>query len=475
MTPLNRLVSRCRTLVAQLHEPPSSLDPAQARAQERRRRVILSAIASALAKVLSVVSMLITVPLTLNYLGAERYGMWMTISSLIAMLSFADLGMGNGLLNSVANAHGHGDVNAIRRYVSSGFAVLTSIACCIAIGFAAAYPWVRWAGVFNARGEVAQGEAGPALATFIALLAVNIPLAVVGRVQTGLQQSFSASLWQCAGSFIGLGSMLVVIHLQAGLPWLVAAAFGAPALAACLNTVLYFGKSRADLRPRVADVSGIVIKQIASTGVLFLILQIVAAVAYASDNLIIAQRLGASAVTEYAVPEKMFSLIAMALAMMLAPLWPAYGEALARGDLPWVRHAFGRSLTVALSVAGGLSLILAIAAPKLLSIWVGHPVNPPLLLLVGLGLWKVIEAGGNAVAMLLNGANIVRPQIVIAVLTGICALVLKIVLVGHLGVAGAVWATIIAFSLIGIVPLAMWAVPAALQLKPSLADSSIHA
>lgn len=458
-----------------LREQPSSADSPEERAQERRRRVILSTIASAIAKVLSVAIVLITVPLTLSYLGTERYGMWMTISSLIAMLSFADLGMGNGLLNAVAHAHGRGDVRAIRSYISSGFASLSFIACCVLIGFAMVYPWVTWAKVFNAQGVLAQSESGPALATFVALFAINIPLGVVGRVQAGLQQSFRASLWQCAGSLVGLACMLAVIQLRAGLPWLVAAAFGAPALAAAFNTALYLGRSRVDLRPRYSDVSRNAVKHVARTGVLFLILQLVTAVAYASDNLVIAQLLGASAVTDYAIPEKLFSLIAMAVAMMLAPLWPAYGEALACGDMSWVRRAFGRSLLVALSVSSVLSVGLAIAAPTLLSIWVGHPVDPPFLLLIGLALWKVIEAGGNAVAMLLNGANIVRPQIIIAVLTGVCAFILKIVLVGHIGVSGAVWATIIAFCLIGIVPLAMWAVPEALKGRTPRLDSRAHA
>jgi O-antigen/teichoic acid export membrane protein len=469
---ISRLLLEARKL---LREQPSAVDSPEERAQERRRRVILSAIASAIAKVLSVATVLITVPLTLSYLGTERYGMWMTISSLIAMLSFADLGMGNGLLNAVAHAHGRGEVRAIRSYISSGFAILSVVACSVLIGFAVAYPWVRWAKIFNAHGALAQSEAGPALATFVALFAINIPLGVVGRVQVGLQQSFRASLWQCAGSLIGLASMLAVIQLHAGLPWLVAAAFGAPALAAAFNTVLYLGRSRVDLRPRYSDVSRETVKHVARTGVLFLILQLVAAVAYASDNLVIAQLLGASAVTDYAIPEKLFSLIAMALAMMLVPLWPAYGEALARGDMLWVRRAFGRSLLVALSVASILSLGLVIAAPTLLSYWVGRPVDPPLLLLIGLALWKVIEAGGNAVAMLLNGANVVRPQIIIAVMTGIGAFILKIVLVGHIGISGAVWATIIAFCLIGIVPLGMWAVPAALRVGASRLDSRVHA
>ena len=81
----------------------------EGRSQERYRRVALTAISSAGARALTVVTMLIAVPLTLNYLGSERYGLWMTISSIILMMRFADLGMGLGLMNAVSEAHGQED------------------------------------------------------------------------------------------------------------------------------------------------------------------------------------------------------------------------------------------------------------------------------------------------------------------------------------------------------------------------------
>ena len=84
--------------------------------------------------------MLIAVPLTLHYLGTERYGMWMTISSIVAMMGFADLGMGLGLMNAISEAHGQEDRLAAERYVSSGFFMLSAVALLILVGFAAAYP-----------------------------------------------------------------------------------------------------------------------------------------------------------------------------------------------------------------------------------------------------------------------------------------------------------------------------------------------
>jgi O-antigen/teichoic acid export membrane protein len=445
-----------------LNPPPADLSEQARRSHDRRRRVLLSAMAAGLAKALAVVTILISVPLTLGYLGAERYGMWMVISSLIAVLSFADLGMGNGLLNAVAKAHGRDDAEMLRRYVSSGFAVLSVVALTFLAVLSAAYSSVDWNRLFRASGAVARQEAGPAIAAFLGVFAISLPLSIVSKVQAGLQQSFSASLWQCAGSLLSLGGLLVVVYLELGLPWLVLATLGAPAVTALCNTIHFFGATRKDLRPSFTLVTGDAARQIARTGFFFLVLQIISAVAYASDSLVIAQVLGAGAVAIYAVPEKLFSLVTIVLSIMLTPLWPAYGEAIARGDMPWVRSAFKRSLFVSLGLAIVLSAMLVALSPTLLSLWIGHGVSAPFLLIVGLGVWKVIEACGNSVAILLNGANVMRQQMLIALLTGATALPLKFYLVGQIGVAGTTWASIAAFTVVSVGPLCFWIVPRAL-------------
>ena len=59
----------------------------------------------------------ISVPLVIGYLGSERYGMWITMSSLVAALGPLDLGIGLGLLTVVSDAHGRDDRAAARRAI----------------------------------------------------------------------------------------------------------------------------------------------------------------------------------------------------------------------------------------------------------------------------------------------------------------------------------------------------------------------
>lgn len=416
----------------------------EGRAQERHRRVALSAAAAVTAKLVSVAGSLISVPFTLHYLGPERYGMWVTMTSLIAMFSFADLGMGYGILNAVADSNGRDDRPAVRAIVSSGFFVLTIIAITILLLFAAAYSFVPWFAIFNVKSEVARVEAGPALASLVACFALAIPLGIAQRVQMGLQQGFEASLWQCLGSVFGLMGILIVIRLEGGLHWLVFAFVGAPLVASAMNNVFFFGVLQRDLAPHRQSISRQAMARIAHIGLLFLVLQIAVAVGFTSDNIVIARSIGAASVTDYAVPEKMFSVVRMILAMFLSPLWPAYGEAIARDDHAWVRETLMRSIWMAIGTAAVLSLVLVIFGARILELWVGRAVDPPFMLLLGLGLWKVIEAGDGAVAMFLNGANVFRFQVALAAMMAPLAIVLKVLLAAQIGITGVVWATIFA-------------------------------
>ena len=143
------------------------------------------------------------------------------------------------------------------------------------------------------------------------------------------------------------------------------------------------------------------------------------------NTLIIAQMLGAEAVATYAVPERMFAIVGMVLAFVMTPLWPAYGDAVARGDIAWVRRTLRLSLVVGMGGAAAMSLVLVLAGPALLRLWVGNAVVVPFALILGFGGWKVIEAGGTALAMFLNGVNALRIQMVFAVVNVLTSLLLK--------------------------------------------------
>ena len=416
----------------------------EGRSAERYRRIAWSSLLATVARVVGLATSFISVPLVIGYLGSERYGMWITMSSLVAALGPLDLGIGLGLLTVVSDAHGRDDRAAARRAISTAAAMLMLIAGVSAVVFALAFPAIPWAGVFNVVSPTAAAEAGPASAVLFAAFALGLPLGLVGQVQLAYQSGYISSAWAIVGNLGSLVALILVIHLRGSLPALVVALTGVGLVAAVLNGWFLFRRQRPWLMPRRHDVELSTGRSLLRTGALFLVLQLAGLAGYQLDNLVIAQILGARMVQEYAVPAKLFALAPTLLSFALTPLWPAYRESLARGDGGWVRRTLRRSILLAAVINIPSSLFLVLVAPWLLQVWVGPAVHPTLLLLVGLGLWSILNTLNGPFAMLLNGANVVGFQAACAVAMAVTNVTISILLVQRIGVSGAVWGSVIA-------------------------------
>src|SRR5947207_2628648 len=79
-----------RQILSVIRFRPFDVSTPAGRSQERYRRAALTAIAQIFSRLISFASLLISVPLALHYLHEERYGIWMTISSVAVLLGFAD-------------------------------------------------------------------------------------------------------------------------------------------------------------------------------------------------------------------------------------------------------------------------------------------------------------------------------------------------------------------------------------------------
>jgi len=451
---MRALLERARKLTAVLRLRAFDTASAEGRAQERYRRAALSALASAFSSGLSFLIGLISVPLTLGYLGRDRYGLWMTMSSLVAMFGFADLGMGNGLINALSEANGRNDREVARRYVSSAIMVIVVLTFVVAAALAAAYPFVPWSRIFNVSSPEATAEAAPATAVLFGCFLIGLPLALISRVQTAYQEGFTASLWGSLGSVLMLGGLVLVIRLRAGLPWLVLVFGAAPLIAYAFNGIALFYVQRPWLRPTWREATLRVGMRLVRLGLLFVVLQITVALTYSSDNVVIAQVLGPQAVTEYAVPAKLFNLVPVLLTTVLGPLWPAYGESIARGDIDWVKRTLIGSTLMSVALSIVICAVLVAFGNPVLRFWTRQEMNAPLSLMLGLGVWTVINAAGTAVAMFLNGAHVVRFQVIIASITGVVAFPGKFLLTRYIGIAGPIWMTIVCYVLFAGLPMA---------------------
>lgn len=443
--------TRAKQVMSLLRFKPFEIATPEGRSQERYRRIVISSVSSLFAKAVSTATYLISVPLTLEYLGRERFGLWAALSSLIGFLALTDLGVGNALVNAVTRAMGRDDRAMAQKDVSSAFAVLVLQGFLLILSFSILQNYVDWPTLFNMHSNTAKAEVGKAIAVLVAIAALQLPLAAAQRVHEGSQEGYVNNLWQAGASCAGLGGLFLVVHLRLGLPWLVVAVAGAPVLAAFMSSIVHFWLLKPWLRPRIRYFELGESGELVRTGFIFSVLAFFTFLGINSDSLVISRMLDASAVTEYAVVQRL-SLVAYLFWAIVIPLWPAYGEAMSRKEFKWMQKTFERSLMV--SLTGGLAVGtgLAIWGPEIIRVWIGPDLHVAPSLIYGFSTYIIISGVIGSISVVLNSGPTLRRQVWIVAIAAVTALVLKITLCTQYGVAGVIWATVIAYALFYVIP-----------------------
>jgi len=301
----------------------------------------------------------------------------------------------------------------------------------------------------------ARAEAGPATAALVACFLANLPAGVVARVRQGYQEGYRTSLFDAAGNILGLLLVLLAIKSRLPLVWLVLAMAGAPVVASLVHATVLFGRDRPWLRVALERFDRRSATRLLQHGGLFFVLQFAASFVSAPDNLIIAQTLGPTSVAQYSVAAKLFTVSVLLSDVALTPLWPAYGEAMARGDLEWVHRTFARSIKVAALASILFASLLFVGGNEILTRWVGPGFSASPALRLGLGSWTIVSTLGMAVAMYLNAANHIRVQAICVIAWVPASLVLKVMMVTRWGLAAVPWAMVVSYVALAAVPLAV--------------------
>jgi O-antigen/teichoic acid export membrane protein len=423
-----------------------------ARSRHRDRRILRSGLASVGGQVLSAICTLVTVPLVIDRLSPEAFGVWITLSSLLLLLGFLDLGVGSALVGGIARAQAIGDREEAQRMISSAFFGLVGLSALFGAVFALVHPHVPWGELLGVDSPSVRDEAAAAVVVVVAAILISLPLNVAARAQAGLQEGDTVVLWRTVGIVIQVLAVVALSWAGAGLVWFVAALAAGPVVGSVLNSIALFAGRRRWLHVSRARASLKSFQALGSTGFLFFVLLVSSTVAYQCDALIIAHFRGAADAGAYGVPFRLFMFVPTFVSLALMPLWPAYADAWATGERDWIRRTFRRSVLFAAIANGGAGLALLIVARPVLRLWVGDAVEPSTLFLVSLFFYVLVWGVSGTMAMLLNGCDVVKFQLALSVGMVVVNVSLSIALLDPMGIAGPVVGTVLAQVFVVFIP-----------------------
>ena len=413
----------------------------------RLRRAFASVCVGYIGRVLNLVVAFISVPLTLHYLDVERYGLWVTISSIIAYLNVTDLGLGLGLQNEVAKALAKDDHERVTALTSTTFAatlIVSILFGVLYVGIARMLPLGSWFHLAKA-----ETETEFRIVLYITGIAVigTMPARILINAQAAYQEAYKSGLWGIVASVGGFCALLAVIHYKGGMIALSIATIVFGNLFTLGNVIAFLYK-HPQARPAMKRFEWQLLAPLFLLGSKFLIVSIYTLILWNIDNIVISTRLGPSAVVPYAVPFRLMWIALTALSAIPYALWPAYTEASARADWQWIESTHNGITKATVLSGAAIGAILVTWGNSFIVVWTGPKAvgNPSVLW--GLALYLICAQWNTCNGTLLNSIGRPGTLIIGGLFDAGVKIGLAFLLIDRIGVSALAWASVFAALLV---------------------------
>lgn len=344
------------------------------RSYERYRLIALSGSSSLFSKILISLTGLISVPLTINYLGKEQFGLWMVISSLVVWLQLTDFGIGNGLVNALSEANGRNDKESACSYFTTAFYSITVITFMLLAPVLTAAFYVPWHSVLNIDNSALLHDANLCFIIVGTFFFINMPLSIANKALGAYQKGYLVNITQVAASLSSLLFLIIAISMGLTLPWLVAFVSAGAAFGNALSWI-FLHRDIPWLQLQLKKNSREALRRVARSSVPLFLFQIGALLLNQTANIILAQFGGLSMVADYNILLKIYMVIYSVGISFSAPFYPAIREAFEKNDKRWVSNAIKRVTAIRLAILILPTIPLIFIGDQLIALWIRQPLN----------------------------------------------------------------------------------------------------
>jgi len=396
-----------------------------------------------LIKICNIIINLAYVPLLINSLNQDRYGIWLTITTIVSWIAFFDIGLGNGLRNKLAESIACKDEINARKYVSTTYGAMGILCFLFFIIEACIVPFCNWNSLLNAH-SIPNGELTLLMLWVLSSLAFQMLLKLLNSVLYALQKPALSSLILMLSqlfAFIGIFIYTNVCN-EVSLLKLGMIISMAPVVVLMIFSLILFRKMIPQYMPTPSFFERSKIKEIVILGSKFFWIQLTTLLLFQSNNLIIAHTCGNTSVAEYNIAYKYIGLIEMAFMIIMTPFWSAATDAYARKDYQWIKGILKKLqfISYIMITAGGVLILLSDFVYKW---WLSSTIKPDKSLMFLLLLYFCIQLSWARYGSIINGIGCVKLQFYITMIEAFVHIPLALLLGTYWGVKGVIISLII--------------------------------
>jgi O-antigen/teichoic acid export membrane protein len=414
------------------------------RGHERTNRAKKNIAASFIIKGINIILGLALVPLTINYLSPTKYGIWITLTSLVAWFGFFDVGLGNGLRNRFAEAIAKGNQSLAKTYVSTTYAMLIIIIGFALVLFYIVNNFLDWGLILNTGADPLLNHELSRLAIVVfASFGMTLVLNLILVILIADQRPAKSSLLDLIGKSLSLLFIYILTRVKSGSLLSLGLVYcTVTPLVLAVSTIWFFNKKYRVYRPSFKAVNFVKAKDLFNLGFRFFVIQLTAILLYQTNNMIIAQLFGPAMVTTYNVAFKYFGVLLIGFMIIVSPFWSAFTEAWEKQDIAWIAGIMKklRKIWFLIVVCG---VIMLSFSGFIYRVWIGNNFAVPFCIsILSLG-WILINAWNGIFSHFLNGVGKIKLQLYFGTSAAIINIPLALFLGKQIGISGVLLANVL--------------------------------
>lgn len=387
-----------------------------ARFDIKTRQLLKNIVSTFLVKGLALFVGLYTFPAYMRYFSNDLVlGLWFTVISVLSWILTFDLGIGNGLRNSLVKPITENNDIEIKRQVSTAYLCLSAFVIFVIFVFGTIAQFVNWNYLFNISINIISAD------TMLFMLEVLIIGILVQFLLKLINSIFFAMQRPAIPNILGLCSSILMLFftlnfkfasIETSIKFLsIAFAFTSNIPYLTANIIMFLTKFK-KARPNVKYFSKESVKTILNLGLTFFYLQILALLMFSTNEFIISSSLGPDKVVIYSIFNKIFSILSMLFVLAITPLWSAVTEAHYKKDAAWIKKIQSK-LNLLLLIFVPLEALFVVMMPLIQKVWLGSNAIPTdylicFLLVVYNTLYLKVMIDAN----IINGIGKLKMQVV---------------------------------------------------------------
>jgi len=357
-------------------------------------------------KVLAFIAYYAAISLQVKILGAELYGVWATLLSIVTWVIFFDFGLGNGIKNYLTKAISVENNKEAKEIIITGYAAI-SILSFILFSIVVILVNIFDLSVLFNTNALSDEQLGHIFILLFGFIFVHFIIGFVKQFIFAIQKNALNDMEQFLFYVLLLSSLAFLSWKSFDSILSVVIAYGTSLIIGKVFLTLFFFTKHKELRPSFVDFKKRIMGKLMNVGMAFFALQLVSMFILLSDKIIITQLLGPTSVASYDIVYRLFSIVLILHGIVNAPMWSAYTEAYVKQDRVWIIKNL-KKMKVLVFVLSGIALFLYLFNAELIALWVGDEVVTTDILSLLMAVYVVILAWCNNYAFFLNAINNIK-------------------------------------------------------------------